>query len=326
MPALSELIRPALRIAGVTQRPGITPSTDQYDELVAATNRLLGSWNVNGHTIFTTKIQEFALVAARKEYTIGPGGAFNTDRPMYIKDANILYPTSPLVRYPLELYDSHQWARITIQDLATAPPCVLYYDRDFAAGLGKIYLWPQPPTGYRLELFSWSSLPQFSSTSDEVTLPPGYEEAIVENLALSAARLFRMPISSDMRAAAARSLQALITYNSIMPKLTTDPMLVARGSFGPGVVGGVSSSSGGADLVTFAITGTINGTNGSDGNDTFTLDQIPDVLLLFKNGVLQEEDASYTLSDNTIVFLPPNIPVAPSDGPPDRLIAKGTVQ
>ncbi len=67
-----------------------------------------------------------------------------------------------------------------------------------------------------------------------------------------------------------------------------------------------------------AVTGTINGTNGSDGNAIFTLATIPAVLKLYRNGLLVDP-AHYTLSGTTLTFLIPYIPVAG-----DTLLAEGT--
>ena len=74
------------------------------------------------------------------------------------------------------------------------------------------------------------------------------------------------------------------------------------------------------NFIRFTITGSIDGTNGYDGNAVFTLDQTPDILGLFKNGVLQIPDVSYTLSGATPTFLAPNIPIVG-----DTLQALGTI-
>lgn len=60
-----------LRRAGITQLPGITPSVDQYGELIPEINRMLASFNLDGHKIFTTSIDRYRLVSNQQSYFIG---------------------------------------------------------------------------------------------------------------------------------------------------------------------------------------------------------------------------------------------------------------
>src|SRR3990167_4362885 len=60
--------------------------------------------------------------------------------------------------------------------------------------------------------------------------------------------------------------------------------------------------------------GTVNGTNGTDGNPTFTLSATPTSgsVHLYVNGIRQKEDGSedYTISGLTITFISPSIPIS----------------
>lgn len=69
---LGDLLKPMLRRAGITQLPGITPSTDQYGELIPEINRMLGQFNLDGHKIFTTSIDRYTLIPNQETYFIGP--------------------------------------------------------------------------------------------------------------------------------------------------------------------------------------------------------------------------------------------------------------
>jgi hypothetical protein len=44
-------------------------------------------------------------------------------------------------------------------------------------------LWPAPPAGSTLDVFSLKPLTAFNSLSDTINLPPGYEQALRFNLA-----------------------------------------------------------------------------------------------------------------------------------------------
>ncbi len=405
MTLLSDLLKPALRIAGITTLPGTTPSIDQFGELIPACNRMMGSFNLDGHKIFTTRIDVYPLVRGKKTYTIGPGGDFDGPRPLWIKDANFLFPGNPTIRRHIHIADDHEWSRIVLQDIPGSLPYILYYDFAFNAGLGGIYLKGQPTDGYSLELFTWQQLPSgFVATTDVVILPDGYEELIVTNLALVAASLYpREAMLSPLAPQnAARALSAVRTMNSRSPKMRSeaahlggsrrvfggataliggaggitdviwiDPIIAPDGlrstftfrntpvwaSFngvnqflgvGYNVVGyrtlqfidvnGLTIVPGPTDSVKaaissgsttpagppgltesyIAVTGTINGTNGSDGNAIFTLATIPAVLKLYRNGLLVDP-THYTLNGTTLTFLIPYIPVTG-----DTLLAEGT--
>lgn len=72
-------------------------------------------------------------------------------------------------------------------------------------------------------------------------------------------------------------------------------------------------------MITLAITGAINGTNGSDGNPVFTVSPNVSFLQLFRNGLLQTPNVSYLFTGaNTVTFLAPYIPITG-----DVLIAEG---
>ncbi len=324
---LAQIIRPALRAAGITKRPGVLPNLDQNAELIGEVNQMLASWNANGHTIFSTSIEEFALVEGQKIYTIGPSGDFPTTRPQFIKDANIIMPTEPQIRYPVKLLDSHEWSLISMQDVSSALPWALFYNPTYGTtGRGTIYISFQPPEGYILELYTWSLLPgAFTAVTDLVILPDGYEDAIKWNLAVRAAALYPWEAKIDPRAdkLASQALNRLKTLNTICPTLRSEAEYLnwGNGWYWPGMFAGGGGSDGGdVNFVRFTVSGTIDGTNGYDGNPTFTLDQTPTLLTLFRNGVLQIPDVSYTLSGLTITFLAPNIPI---DG--DTLQALGTI-
>lgn len=222
------IIDPALRIAGLTKGPGIIPDTDIRSELIPAVNRLLGSWNCDGHKIFDTKIEAFDLVADQISYTIGPSGNFNTARPLCIDDANFIYPTNPEVRNPIRIWDSHQWSMQSLQAFSGAPPWGLYYDTGYSGstGLGTIYIMGQPPDGYQLELFTWTALKtDFTAASDAFFFPPGYEKAVIDALAIEAARLSPDYATINWVIAqqeAMRSLKALKILNSECPPLVTE--------------------------------------------------------------------------------------------------------
>lgn len=230
---LSVLLDAALRVAGLLSRPGWSHSDDQYNELVLAVNRMLGSWNCDKHKVYNLSIDEYALVAGQKLYTIGTGGDLDNGtegaRPLRIAGANVIYPTTPQVRRPVEILSDSEWRRISVQDVSGAPPYQLYYDGAIdSEGLSNLYLRFQPPAGYILELYTWQRLAAaFTNKTDLAIFPDGYEEAIVYNLAVRAASLNprEADLAPDARELAGRALNILKAFNAKSPRIGSDPAL-----------------------------------------------------------------------------------------------------
>jgi hypothetical protein len=237
--AVSSIVMPAYRIAGITQRAMITPSQDMYDEAIPELNRLLDSMSCDGRKIFKTAISDpFTLTADQKIYTIGPGGDFDTDRPIHIRGANILFPTDPVVRREVYILDVDQWRGISVQDVPGAPPYALYYDRGMDEnGCGKIYLRFQPPAGYSLELYTWDALQSNFTDKDNVAVfPQGYLHALVYQLAKSLAALNPNMANMSPRAyqIADQALATLISLNTRSPRIQNDPALTGDDDGGDG--------------------------------------------------------------------------------------------
>ena len=69
-------------------------------------------------------------------------------------------------------------------------------------------------SGDDLELFVWALVPQFTGLADVVLLPPGYEDALVLNLACRLAPHFQRVVDQDVRQQARESLMRLESINA----------------------------------------------------------------------------------------------------------------
>lgn len=188
---LGDLLKSSLRRAGITQLPGITPNVDQYGELIPELNRLLSSYNLDGHKIFSTSIDRYAMSPNQTSYFLGPTGDWVAPRPNFIVTARvILTGTSPEIAHQVRVIrDDKEWGSITIQELLGAWPWAIYNEEQVPDT--KIHLYPYPSAaGNDLELYTWQALKtDFSAVSDVVILPDGYEHMITTNLALQAVAL-----------------------------------------------------------------------------------------------------------------------------------------
>lgn len=232
------LILPAYRIAGITKRAMITPSPDMFAEAIPELSRMLGTWNCARPKIFTIAINDFPISGGQKVFTIGPGADFDMARPQSIQDGVIVLSTTltNAVRMPpMQQMDDKQWAQVSLQDVPNGVPLAFYYDGSFdpSTGWANIYLWPQTLTAYRVEWYTWQALTTFATKDDVVALPPGYESAIVFQLAARLAALNpnmanMAPRSYDI---ARDALAAIEHKNATSADMTSDYPGVRRGHY-----------------------------------------------------------------------------------------------
>jgi hypothetical protein len=228
----AQLIGSALRIAGITGRPGRISSPDQSTEAIAALNRMLGSWNCDPLKVFETQVDRYALTPQQTDYFIGPTGDFVAPRPIKIVRANIvLTDEAPELHKPLRVVEVTDWADIVFPELeAGAWPAVLY--NDHAMPDSKLYLYPQPIAANDLELFTLSAIQQFVALTDVVELPDGYEEAIVYNLALRVASHYptQASLAPEAPDLANEALARIQSNNAPVPRLRNDAAGLGHGA------------------------------------------------------------------------------------------------
>ena len=253
---VSKLIYAALRKAQVTLGPQRTPSPAQFEDGIEELNRLIGSLNCDRLNIYSTSRYQFPLTGAGS-YTIGqvPGmfADFDAPRPQAIESANVI---SSAIRYPVGLPTSLQWAGIGVQEWPGSIPYALYNDRAYP--LSTLHLDGQPASGMELELYTWFAMQTFAKLEDVVMLPPGYEDALVLNLAVRLAPHFqRDAVPPDVRRDAQMSLMRLQSINAPQP--------IADLSWGPGSWCGCGDGYGGGGSIVVSG-GSDSGSSGGSGS------------------------------------------------------------
>jgi len=165
-----------LKLGAITKSE--TPDADEAVDALYALNSMLSSWSNEGILANARVIETFPLVGGTGSYTIGTGGTFNTTRPIqiihaFIKNAN--------VTYNLEQSDDEQFDSILFPIL-TGIPSSFNYNNGFP--LGTIKLYPVPASSYTLSIMSEKAVSSFPTLDTVVSLPDGWERALIYNLAL----------------------------------------------------------------------------------------------------------------------------------------------
>jgi len=174
----------AMKMAGLAGT-GQTLDGSDVQDVFDILNGMLDAWSMDGLYVFGEQILDFALVSGQQVTPIGPSAAapFNVPRPNKIQNANLVINTpSPAVRIPLNLTDYDGWMSISVLAIPPTYPTVLYYEQSYPNG--NLHLWPPPQGGLMLELAVWAIIAQFAAITDRFSFPPGYYEAIYQNLTL----------------------------------------------------------------------------------------------------------------------------------------------
>ena len=120
------------------------------------------------------------MVAGQQQYTIGTGGNINSTRPYDVISAYIRDNNSN--DYPMQIFNQDQWDKIGLKTITSQIPDTLFYDSQYP--LGIINIFPIPLVNYTVYFNSTTDQVDFTSLTQSLSLPVGYERAFVLNLAL----------------------------------------------------------------------------------------------------------------------------------------------
>ncbi|OGP65294.1 MAG: hypothetical protein A3K22_05915 [Deltaproteobacteria bacterium RBG_16_42_7] len=171
------MIERAFRLVGIK-----SPTSTKLADGLIVLNMMLGSWSADKLLIYTTQEENFSLTATDGIYTLGSGGDFNTSRPQRIIQAFIR--DSSGYDYPLAINIIQDYNDLTLKTTPGRPTGISYFS-DYP--LATIKLYPVPDAAYTLYLSSLKPFTSFSTLTTEAVFPPGYEDALVSNLAVKLA-------------------------------------------------------------------------------------------------------------------------------------------
>jgi len=184
-----------------------TPTDAEAAACLRALNNLLETWNTEELMIYNVTPHVFSYVANQQSYTIGTGGDFNVPRPVKIEGAFNRGNASTPSEFDIPIYvteNPDEYSSIISKRIATVLPLVVYDNGDYP--LKTLYFWPIPTdTTYAPVLWYWTPVSSFATTSDTVSLPPGYQRALQKNLALEICPAFAAAPSQLLGAQAMES-------------------------------------------------------------------------------------------------------------------------
>ncbi len=201
--------------------PGQPLDDPEASDGLSKLTRLFDNWNAERAGVYASRFTTYTLVPDLNPHTIGPAASSPTftvtQRPVSIEWANLVIDDGEnAVRYQLAIRNSEWWGQLSVPGLATSMPTDLYYSPDWP--LGRLYLWPVPTAAYGLELNTRIVLADLG-LDDEVSLPPGYRDAVTRTLGEMLAPGYPPAVADADAAAKARG--RIFANNDVLPRLAT---------------------------------------------------------------------------------------------------------
>lgn len=176
-----------------------SPTADEANDALDALNALVASYANDSMMCFARTWENFTLNASQVTYTIGPGGDFNTVRPVYVADC---YVTLGTTDYDVTVIcDEIYTGQITQKNVPGVPEWVNF---DNGYPLAKLRFFPGASAGMPVFLLTEKPLTAFT-LDGAVDLPPGWERLLIFNLPKEIAGDYDQPIPDSVTEVARES-------------------------------------------------------------------------------------------------------------------------
>lgn len=175
MATVQDLVDRSLRLIG--QLPsGESATSDETADAMEAFNGLLALWRNEDLMCWSMRTETVPMVATQSSYTVGPTGDLVSTRPVSIESAYMLVGTAS---HPVSILTEEQYASLRSKsETAEYPTAILFRPTMPDA---TILVHPVPTDTDSLKITTRVPISAFAAKTDTVSLPPGWEEAIVTN-------------------------------------------------------------------------------------------------------------------------------------------------
>lgn len=201
------LVDRSCRLLGIVPSGTSATAAESADVLIAI-NAMIDSWRNDGLMAYSSTEVSKAMVVGDASYTFVAAGDFNGVRPVEIKSA---YMTIGTTTYPVEVVTEDEWYAIGDRTVTSDLVLKVWYNPTMASG--TVNVWPVPSATNTLTLVVRSPVSDLA-LGTTVSLPPGWEEAIVYNGAVRIAPEFEKQIPPAVAKIAIDSLAAIKRANS----------------------------------------------------------------------------------------------------------------
>lgn len=229
MATARDIISASLKLIGAIA-PGEAPTAAEAVDGLASLNRMIDSWSNEDLLIYAITRDEFTLTPNQQRYTYGTGGNFNATRPMEIQEVRLRVDIStPSIEYPVRILTLEEWAAIYQKDMTSTIPYAIFAEGTYP--LDAINVYPVPSTAYKLVFFTLKPISNIDTLDTVLSLPKGYEEAIVYNYAMRAAPEYGRQTPQEVAMIGVQSKGNLKRTNYRTELLRVDDALIGNSTF-----------------------------------------------------------------------------------------------
>jgi hypothetical protein len=227
-----QLITRALKRIGVVGA-GQTASSEDATDALFLLNALLDSFATERLMVPCIVRTPWTIVSGTGSYTVGTGGDVDIARPVFVHDIRFIdTSTDPDQESGLGVLTDRSYSSISQKAATATYPTHYYYNPTFTGtGLATITFWPVP-TSATLEgvIYVPTALTQVASLNTTLVLQPGYRMFLQEQLAVTCAPEWGVPVPGDLRESARESKANIKRANiRIVEQATMEGCLLGGG-------------------------------------------------------------------------------------------------
>ena len=208
--ALDLITNAAKKIGAIGVGEALT--ADEANDGLSALNSMLDNWSTDGLLIYQIVQASHSWTGGSSSRTIGPNGNFDTTRPIRIEEGTNFDDGTSSYAVTI-IRDRAVYDGIPTKTDQTNFPELLFYDPGFP--LGTLYAYPVPSGTINLKLNSWQPLQRFAALTTDLSLPPGYQYMIENNLAVELEPIFSIPAAPTVVRNAATSKYGMMRFNHV---------------------------------------------------------------------------------------------------------------
>ena len=201
---------------------GGTLQPELADFALDTLNELLDLWNAERGKVYADSFLPFTIIPNHNPTTIGSGANWNTtQRPVSIEGIQVELTGTPTPFVYVKPRDAAWWQSRPSPQTTANFPTDFYYDPTWAtSGFGSVYLWPVPTQAYAVQVRCRIVLEQLTA-NQTISLPPGYNRALMLTLARAMAQPLRKPWSQSQEQAWIDAVSKIESNNMVVPKIRT---------------------------------------------------------------------------------------------------------
>ena len=213
------IINPALRMANIIGAEETPTAADAQDAL-RTLNRLIDQWAADRLKIPVVTATTFTLSASTTSFTVGSGGNVDIVRPGYID--RVQYRDSSNYDTDLPIQTQQAWMAISDKTQTATRPSCAYYEPTYAGQLGTLHLWPIATTAATGVVWHPTALAEFAATTTTLTVPLGWENFMVTQLAKKVGAAYGRQLSPLVMEDAMTAEQSVKRLNLRMQDMSFD--------------------------------------------------------------------------------------------------------